>query len=63
FQQTNAGDWNAAIAWLRSEGYRQLAPGHAESMLLDLERLQHDHEPFVRDPLQVYGLAMQKHQA
>jgi hypothetical protein len=59
FQQTNAGDWEEAIDWLRASGSGQLAPGHAESMLLDLERLQEDDVHFVRDPIQAFELARQ----
>jgi hypothetical protein len=59
FQQTNANDWDQAVDWLRTSGTGQLKPGHAESMLLDIEKLQHDDVHFVRDPLQAYDLAKQ----
>ena len=59
FQQTNADGWTRAIDWLRSDGYQQLAPGHAERMLLDLQKLQDQNAHFVRDPRQVYVMAKQ----
>jgi hypothetical protein len=59
FQQTNADGWAPAIGWLRSDGHQQLAPGHAERMLLDLEKLQHEDTHFVRDPHQLYEMAKQ----
>lgn len=59
FQQTNADGWTPAIDWLRSDGSQQLAPGHAERMLLDIEKLQHEDAHFVRDPHQVYEMAKQ----
>lgn len=59
FQQTNAEGWPQAIEWLQSSGTGQLRPGHAESMLLDIEKLQEEDVHFVRDPLQAYDLAKQ----
>jgi hypothetical protein len=60
FQQTNAGGWADAIDWLRGSGYQLLDPAHAESMLQDIERLQHDDVNFIRDPVQAYDLARQR---
>lgn len=60
FQQTNAGGWEQAIDWLRSDGYQQLSPGHAERLILDMERLRHDDAHFVRDPHQVFEMARQQ---
>jgi hypothetical protein len=61
FQQTDAHDWSDAIHWLEGNGAALLPSGHAASMLLDLQQLQQEDVHFVRDPLQAYDLAKQKH--